>query len=292
MDRLNSIVVAVDFTPGAASALAQAVRMSAWNRAKLHVVHIIETLVVLELTEAMTPFVKEIEQGLIDDAKKLWAGFANDVPGKSGLDFAVAVNNPLVEITRRVHDRNADLLVMGAHGVAPDRGAGILATQCVRKVPTRVMLVRDKHTGPFKSVVACVDFSETSRAALDAAIRIVAQDNATLHVLHVYQPSWKRLMARSAPAGFEAQFKETLMNQLTAFCAPKSPEVAWVKPKYSVVEASSHGAGITEFVKSSGADLVVLGTRGKTNLRDVVMGSTAERVVRDSTCSILAIKPQ
>jgi nucleotide-binding universal stress UspA family protein len=40
-----------------------------------------------------------------------------------------------------------------------------------------------------------------------------------------------------------------------------------------------------------GADLIVLGTRGHTNLRDVLLGSTAERALSESTCSILAVKP-
>jgi len=52
-----------------------------------------------------------------------------------------------------------------------------------------------------------------------------------------------------------------------------------------------HGRGITEFARQVGADLVVLGTRGRTNLRDLLLGSTAERVVRDAPCSILTVKP-
>jgi nucleotide-binding universal stress UspA family protein len=40
-----------------------------------------------------------------------------------------------------------------------------------------------------------------------------------------------------------------------------------------------------------GADLTVLGTRGKTNLRDMLLGSAAERVLAESRCSVLAVKP-
>lgn len=39
------------------------------------------------------------------------------------------------------------------------------------------------------------------------------------------------------------------------------------------------------------ADLIVLGTKGKTNLKYVLLGSTAERLLRDVPCSVLAIKP-
>jgi len=115
---------------------------------------------------------------LLADARHAWDTFAPDIPGKASLDFEVAINNPLMEIIRRVRDRSADLLVMGSHGVSPDRGTGMLAAQCVRRVPAKVLLVRDRNTGPFKNVVACVDFSEASREALDAALRVAAQDSA------------------------------------------------------------------------------------------------------------------
>jgi universal stress protein E len=291
MDRLGSIIAAIDFTPGSAAALAQAVRIAGWNQARLHAVHIIETLVAIDLQGALTPYVQEIQDGLIAEARSSWVAFAPETPGKSAIDFDVAINNPLVELIRRVRDRKVDVLVMGSHGVSPGPTPGILASQCVRRVPTRVLLVRDQHAGAFRTIVACVDFSDTSREALDAALRFAAQDNAALHVLHVFQPPWTRSHAASKVPEYAAAFKSGLLDQLRNFFPSNRHEVAWSKASFEVVEAASHGAGITEFVRSRGCDLAVLGTRGKTNLRDVLMGSTAERVVRDAQCSILAVKP-
>jgi universal stress protein E len=297
MDRLKSVVVAVDFTPCSACALAQAVRISSWNRATLQVVHVIETLAALDMQEMITPYIAEIQDGLIAEARSIWNGFASDVSGKAGLDVAIVINNPLTEIMDRLNRQNADLLVLGSHGVSPaDRGAGILATQCVRKAPCRVLLVRDKHSGTFRNVIACVDFSETSRDALDSAVRIAAQDNATLHVIHVFQPPWKRLRFKAletqAAANFPARYEETLLAKLKEFCAATRADVAWTKPTFALVQASSHGAGITQYARANACDLAVLGTRGHTNLRDILLGSTAERVIRDAPCSILAIKPR
>lgn len=291
MDRVNSIIVGIDFTPGSEAALAQAVRIAAWNRAALHAVHVIETIVAMEMQEALTPYVAEIEKGLVAEARALWDKFGNDVPGKSGIDFAVAINSPVIELTKRVRERKADLLVLGAHGVASGKSPGILATQCVRRVPTRVLLVREAHTGPFKNVVACLDFSETSRSAVSAAVRIAAQDGAALHILHVFTPPWRRLTAPPARPEVVAAYREALLGQVKGFCQTGTAEMEWSRAKFELVEASGHGAGIVEFVKTSGADLVVMGTRGKTNLRDVLIGSTAERVLRDAPCAILAIKP-
>jgi len=51
------------------------------------------------------------------------------------------------------------------------------------------------------------------------------------------------------------------------------------------------GRGIAAYAKEHRADLLVLGTQGKTNLRYALLGSTAERVLRELPCSALAAKP-
>ena len=56
-------------------------------------------------------------------------------------------------------------------------------------------------------------------------------------------------------------------------------------------DASSHGHGIAEYVRGVQADLVVLGNKGRTNLRYVLLGSTVERLLREVPCSVLVARP-
>jgi nucleotide-binding universal stress UspA family protein len=145
-------------------------------------------------------------------------------------------------------------------------------------------------------VVVGVDFSATSKRALEAAARVVAQDDGILSIVHVFNPPWARFHYRApteaASPRFQQQFRQELQKRLEEFCIPDDPTMVWARPKFHLVESAGHGAGLTEFTRQTGADLVVLGTRGRTNLRDVLIGSTAERVLRDAPCSILAIKPE
>jgi nucleotide-binding universal stress UspA family protein len=55
---------------------------------------------------------------------------------------------------------------------------------------------------------------------------------------------------------------------------------------------SGHRPGVLEFAALLNADLVAVGTRGQSNLRDLVVGSTAEKVLRDGVCGVLAAKPR
>jgi len=296
MDRLQSIVVGVDFTACSKDALRQSLRLSSWNRAKVHVVHVIDTLVMVELQESLSPMVQEIERGLVADATKAWDEFTAGMGDKRPADFAVAINNPLIELIRRCHDRKADLLVLGAHGITHDKGVGTLAGQLVRRAASRVLLVHPGQTGPFKRIVVGIDFSEMSRDALRNAMRIAAQDSSEVHAVHVFRPPWGGLFFK--PSGVDsspeaqARYRDQLRTKLEEFCRPDDPQVQWTSPRFELVSNASHGAGLVEYARQSGADLVALGTRGKTNLREVLLGSTAERVLRQASCSILAVKPQ
>lgn len=296
MNRLRSIIVGIDFTPCSASALRQAVRIAQWNQADLHVVHIIEMLVAQDLEVALSKYQQNIQAGLVRDARSAWAQFIADIPEASGTGLHVEVDHPLAVLIRTVREHSADLLVLGTHGTSePARGTGTLATACIRKAMTKVLLIKEGHTEPFRSVVACVDFSETSFRALEQAVRVATQDDARLHVLHVFSGPWNTLWYRNpTPRGtndYEKQFRDRLAGQLREFCQPLRGELQYLKAEYELVDSPKHGWGITQFAQQVGCDLVLLGTRGRTNIRDMLWGSTAERVVRDAPCSVMAIKP-
>lgn len=99
----RSIVMGVDFTPCSAAALTQAVRIAERARATLHAVHVIETLVVADLAEALGPFQDDVRAGLLRDAREAWRGFTAGIPGASGLELEVEIDN--LSGTRAGHHR-------------------------------------------------------------------------------------------------------------------------------------------------------------------------------------------
>ena len=80
-------------------------------------------------------------------------------------------------------------------------------------------------------------------------------------------------------------------NELGAFAEPLAAEQPGVKISTSVVERINIREAIVDHVKERHADLVVLGTRGRTGLREMLIGTTAEKIVANAPCSILAVKP-
>jgi universal stress protein E len=308
MDRLKTILLGVDFSAGSTTAFKQAARIAAWNQAAIRAFHVLDTLVMVDLEYALGEFQTNIRQGMIADVQAQWQKFAAEAQGLGGagvqdggtqqIPFDVEVGHPIGSMLEKVKQVAPDLLIMGMSGTSssPGKGgAGTIATAAVRRARCKTLLVREAQTGPFQRIVVGIDFSDTSLRALEQAVRLATQDSATLHIAHIYSGPWHQLHYRAptpqANPEFIAQYKQALLGRLQSFCEPLHHEVNYLKASYELVDNPSHGRGLTQFIRDSGADLVVLGTRGRTNLRDLVMGSTAERIVQDAPCSILAVKP-
>lgn len=295
MDTVRSIVAAVDFTDSSRAAVEEAVRIARFNQAPLHAVHVIETLVLADLEEAVGAADPAFRDTILSDTRAAWQEFSAGIEGVAGALLDIRIDQPAEGVAAAVAAHQADLLVMGVRGTSEGQGAGMLATHAVRRAKVKTLLVQPGHSGAYRSIAVAVDFSETSRDALLAAMRIAVQDGAAVHVVHIFNPPWIRLHYRSATpqatSDYRKQFLDGLARRLERFCDPGDPETRWVKPSFHVLEHRSHGVGIVDFALGNGADLVVLGTRGRTNLRDLVLGSTAERVLRHAPCSILAVPP-
>lgn len=294
MDKISSILVAVDFSPSSADAFRQAVRIALWNRAAVMVHHVLQIPTVAVTSDAMIPFDLPASAALLDEARQRWARFAEQVKAPPMTPVDIAVGSPRLEILERVRRDKPDLLVMGSHGLI-ETDVGPTAVACMQRAATKVLLVRRGQTGPFRSIVACIDFTETSHVALEQAVRVAAQDGATLHILHVYEDPWYGLGptkdVQANMPDFGLKYRRAVEERLRAYCKPMEHEINALRAHFHARQSEGHGKGIVDFVTREKCDLAVLGTRAKWNARDFFLGSTAERVMRSAPCSILAVKP-
>ena len=86
-----------------------------------------------------------------------------------------------------------------------------------------------------------------------------------------------------APAWFD--------NSLVEFLQTQESALRGLDPKPVLLERSNAAFAIASHLRDSGSDLVVLGTRGRTGMKALLLGTTAERVLHESPCSVLAVKP-
>ncbi|MBN1345772.1 MAG: universal stress protein [Phycisphaerae bacterium] len=297
MDRLKNIVVGIDFSRFSETAFKQAIRIAKTNQAKLHAIHVIHADVVDDLEQTLKvtrdELHDEVRAAALEHLREFAAGTVSD-----GVDVElnVVIGVPIAEILRHTREVSADLLVLGVRGASERSTApGATATKCVRASGSRVLLVRGDHPEPFKRVMVCVDFSDTSKRAVEQAVRILVQDKARLDVVHTFAAPWRVLhyMAptRQASPDYQTQYRQNLDDRLRGMLKPFESETSGMDVECHLVEGTDPVADIIEFQKTSGADLLVLGTRGRTTLKRLLLGTIAENIVRESTCSLLAVKP-
>ncbi len=291
MNILKSILVGVDFSECSRCALEQAVRLARWNEARLGVIHVVDSSMLDHSPTKLPPELDEWRRLNREHAIGRLAEWAKEASAPADHSREVMNGVPLDVLLQESRTRRADLLVVGVTGdsLLP-YGAGTLATKCLRKSATKVLLVKQTHPRPFRRIVACVDFSETSKEVVKQALRVARQDQAELHFLHVFQAEWNTWSSSerlSALTGFERSCHALLEGNLRQF-AEVPPEIPAF---FTVTQAKTHGHGIAEYCRSVDADLVVLGSRGRTTLKYILLGSTVERLLKEIPCSMLVVRP-
>jgi universal stress protein A len=140
-----------------------------------------------------------------------------------------------------------------------------------------------------KRIVVGTDFSDRSDAAMDAAVSMAVAFQAVVDVVHVVEPG---ILATPDSLGAMALAESTTpfvqqIDEALALRAAKATAARLVCQTNSL-----QGAPAQELVRhaeKTGADLIVVGTHGRTGLEHVVLGSVAERVVQHAHCPVLVI---
>ena len=140
------------------------------------------------------------------------------------------------------------------------------------------------------NILVPVDFSEHSDFALDYAMDIARSFGAKLHVVHAYslpmQVSGPYDVA-ALPGDYLQQIRDAAAGRLQE--ARQKVTDAGLECEATLCDGSPAEA-IVETAKASGADLIVMGTRGHTGLKHVLLGSVAERTVRIAPCPVLTAR--
>lgn len=145
-----------------------------------------------------------------------------------------------------------------------------------------------------RHVVVAYDFSEHGQAVLDRAITLVAR--APFHELHFVTALDPRAgIAAVPPSGHvDYEYADHVRERLTEAIAHAFQSVEAGEDINFFVHTRIGGAAdeILDLASEVGADLIFVGTHGFTGLKHLVMGSVAERVVREARCPVMVVRPK
>lgn len=299
MQGARIIVVGVDFTERSHNALREAIRLCGPN-GNVHAVHIVESQAVDEMRRVLQT-VGITEQSIMTQAKVRLGEMVNGLFNASQASQSASVNievvagHPSETLVQLVDQLHADLLVLARNSTSdPDGGAGTCAVNCVRNAKSNVLLVRESHQGPYQRVMACVDFSADSRLALMRAAALAERDQAELHVVHAFRPPWEVVPFAAVPMAAAGDYQtehlkllESQLDQLRQTLVKAHPSIAIT---LHLEPAGSVGSTLVSVAESINADLAVLGTHGRGRIARMLLGSTAERVIRSAACSVWTVR--
>lgn len=134
-----------------------------------------------------------------------------------------------------------------------------------------------------------VDFSEQSNEALSVAAKLAAAADANLILLHVYQvPVFGLSEGSLLPTPEMLRDLADRVDERLAKEVEKAVSFG-ARRVTSLKIVGSPRQEVAHYVASSGVDLVVMGTEGRTGVRHALAGSVAERVVQYAACPVLVI---
>jgi len=140
-----------------------------------------------------------------------------------------------------------------------------------------------------KKILVPTDFSETSKKAVQYAVRFAEQFGCEIVLLHVIEPV---TAVAGAPLAVDI-FPEAEEDAIAA-----EAELGWLATRSrnhqnsftSVVRIGHAPNEITKAAKELDVDLIMIATHGYTSWRHLCIGSTAERVVRTAPCPVLVVR--
>jgi nucleotide-binding universal stress UspA family protein len=141
----------------------------------------------------------------------------------------------------------------------------------------------------FRKILVATDFSTHSERALEAAITLARTYGAPIHLLHAFDIPLTLVTPYEVamPNAFLAETRQIAADQLAA--AEETVRAAGVEVSTQLAEAPAARA-IARAAEETRADLIVMGTRGNSGLKHLVLGSVAERTLRRAPCSVLTVK--
>jgi len=285
------ILAALDFGESSIQALRQARALAHRIDGRLAACHVLPSRLGLA-AYFVEPSAAESAE-LTGEEEKVRRELSEHVREKLGLELAdvfVERGDTYAALVRRAEDWNADLVVVGSHGRTGIARVvlGSVAERVARYAHSSVLVARPAPSGV---IVAATDLSPASLPAIAEGRAAAERTGARLLVVSAIE--WGANWAPFGPLGalpavpspelrrqVEEALKSTVEQAMTAAGAVGEVRVLDGSPAAEIVHVANE----------VGAELVVVGTRGRTGLSRLALGSVAERVIRNASCSVLVVR--
>jgi universal stress protein E len=281
-DHPPKLLVATDLSARADNAVDRAAQLATATGGEVAVLHVLNDLPA-SLGAEFKERTAQVLRRQIESAQAL-APFKAEITVANGGSDAV--------INAEAQSKSVDLIVCGNHRMryGADRWLGSTMDRVLKYGDRPLLIVKAPGAKPYTKLIVGVDFSEHSKRTLEYALRLVP--GAEVTVLHAYQVPFASMpkpksIAGAVAKGAQSEYAEHLDAWLKQFAQLIQRTKCRVVPR---IERGQAEALIPDLVKASGADLVAIGTHGRTGFRHAILGSVAESLITSVPCDVLVVR--
>lgn len=300
MKDYQKLLVVIDPTNDRQVALERAVELAAKNQGSITVFLSIFDFS-YEMTSILSAHEREAMRKGVIDQRVAWLGDILTPYVNKGLEIQTKVvwhNRPFESIINFAIEGEFDVIIKGTH--EHDKLKAVIFTptdwHLMRKAPVPVLLVKE-HDWPVDGKILCAvnvatedpEHQQLNGKIIEHAKALAAQFNAHVHLVNGY-PGTPVNLAIELPDFDAHSYNESIRlqhEQRVQYLAG----AYGINPDHCHVKEGLPEDVIPELAVALDAELVILGTVGRTGFSAALIGNTAEHVIDSLNCDLLAIKP-
>lgn len=288
------VLCTTDLTPERAQAVDAAVELAALSGARLLLVHVVEGLD--PRYESLLPKLEKDLVARAEEALRKHPALKEKrlkFPPEVRVGRAVGRRGVVEELLRLTAKRRPDCVVVGARGADADGNStpplGRVAQRLVQRSPAPVLVARPGRVPPLRRILCAVAFSPCSKTGLHCARhlaeaaglkKLAVLNSFELPVGYQYAGLTEEAVEKKLRTYHEGELEKMLRDFRDLSSVKPEPRVVLGAPAEAIVAAA----------EKEDADLIVVGTHGRSSLVAFFTGGVTERVLHTTTRSVLAVK--
>lgn len=296
MPPFTSILVDIDASAGVHPALDRAIALARHWGARLRIVDVVHVP-----GPALRYLGARMKAGLVNERRERLMGIQRDTPGLA-VEVDVLVGRPAIALIQDVLRSRHDLLIRSHVRDLSRREPtpyGAVDMELFRSCPCPVLAIGPGVTRRPGRVLAAVNADVDDPVEQQLNVKLVElgllmaePDGGSLTILQAWAPFAENIVrGRTTADEFTAyldQAEEVARAGLKALTGSFGARLAGTRIELRQGDPEDV---IADFVVAEGIDLVVMGTVARTGIAGLLIGNTAERILRRLPCSVLAVKP-
>jgi nucleotide-binding universal stress UspA family protein len=285
---LETIVVGTDLSTNAAAALEWAIELASAHGARIVLAHAIESDL---------PMLTEAQGQIVQNARRKMDTIHGSIEAsKVEVQTRLDIGNPWETIAMIAKEVSANLIIVGAHGESrfSEHVLGTVADRLIKTTSTPVLVHRastPRARHGLQTVLAATDFSEESALAISTVVHLLRGSTEPTRLVLFHTVALAITPGDFATPVAMSQYwdeeERTARRRLESLAASLRSDRLQVEVKSF---RGYPGDAILYEAQMINADLIAIGTGGRTGMNRFFMGSVAERVLHHAMCSVLTVR--